>query len=110
MTRKVNLVLRYIAGVFGWLNRKRGFRIGQRILYGRPGATLLEYAEELDVDLIATGTHGRTAAKRLLGGQTVDKLIRGARCSILVFPAAAAFHERPGHPEVVLKGEHQYAG
>ncbi len=98
-----------LSRVVGWLNRKSGFRIGQRILYGRPGVTLLKYAEELDVDLIATGTHGRTAVKRLLGGQTVDKLIRGARCSVLVFPAAAAFHERPGHPEVALKGEHQDA-
>lgn len=98
-----------LSRVVGWLNRKSGFRIGQRILYGRPGVTLLKYAEELDVDLIATGTHGRTAVKRLLGGQTVDKLIRGARCSVLVFPAAAAFHERPGHPEVALKAEHQDA-
>jgi nucleotide-binding universal stress UspA family protein len=80
-----------LSRVVGWLNRQSPFRIGQRILYGRAGGTLLKYAEELDVDLIATGTHGRTAAKRLLGGQTVDKLIRGARCSVLVFPAAAAF-------------------
>ncbi len=99
-----------LSRVVGWLNRRSGFRIGQRILYGRPGVTLLKYAEELDVDLIATGTHGRTAAKRLLGGLTVDKLIRGARCSVLVFPAAAAFHEHLAHPEVALKGGHQYAG
>lgn len=94
-----------LSRVIGWLNRKRGFRIGQRILYGRPGVTLLKYAEELDVDLIATGTHGRTAVTRLLGGQTVDKLIRGARCSVLVFPAAAAFHGGAAHPEVTLKAE-----
>lgn len=80
-----------LSRVVGWLNRHSPFRIGQRILYGRPGHTLLKYAEELDADLIATGTHGRSAPKRLLGGQTVDKLIRGARCSVLVFPAAAAF-------------------
>ncbi len=99
-----------LSRVVGWLNRRSGFRIGQRILYGRPGVTLLKYAEELNADLIATGTHGRTAVKRLLGGQTVDKLIRGARCSVLVFPAVAAFHEHLAHPEVALKGEHQYAG
>jgi nucleotide-binding universal stress UspA family protein len=79
--------------VIGWLNRQSRYRIGQRILYGRPGPTLLKYAEELNVDLIATGTHGRTAAKRVLGGQTVDKLVRGARSSVLVFPSAAAFHD-----------------
>ena len=81
-----------LSRVIGWLNRQARYRIGQRILYGRPGPKLLQYAEELDADLIATGTHGRTAAKRVLGGQTVDKFIRGARCSVLVFPSAAAFH------------------
>jgi nucleotide-binding universal stress UspA family protein len=81
-----------LSRVIGWLKRLAPYRIGQRILYGRPGHTLLAYAEELDADLIATGTHGRSAVKRVLGGQTVDKLIRGARCSVLVFPAAAAFH------------------
>ena len=82
-----------LARVIGWLSSRSRFPIGQRILYGRPGHALLKYAEDLDADLIATGTHGRTAPKRLLGGQTVDKLIRGARCSVLVFPAAAAFHD-----------------
>ena len=81
-----------LSRVIGWLNRQSRFKIGQRILYGRPGPTLLKYAEELDANLIVTGTHGKTAAKRVLGGQTVDKLIRGARCSVLVFPSAAAFH------------------
>ncbi|MEX2110272.1 MAG: universal stress protein [Gemmatimonadaceae bacterium] len=89
--------------VIGWLNRQSPFRIGQRILYGRPGHTLLKYAEELDADLIATGTHGRSGEKRLLGGQTVDKLIRGARCSVLVFPAAAAFQRKTAPSEVTLK-------
>jgi nucleotide-binding universal stress UspA family protein len=82
-----------LSRVVGWLNRHSPFHIGQQILYGRPGHTLLKYAEELGADLIATGTHGRTAPKRLLGGQTVDKLIRGAHCSVLVFPAAAAFRD-----------------
>jgi len=82
-----------LSRVVGWLNRHSPSRIGQRILYGRPGHALLKYAEELDTDLIATGTHGRTAPRRQLGGQTVDKLIRGARCSVLVFPAAAAFRD-----------------
>jgi nucleotide-binding universal stress UspA family protein len=74
-----------------WLDESRSFRIGHRILYGKPASTLLSYAEELESDLIVAGSHSRTLIGRALAGQTIPKLIRGARCSLLVLPAAAAF-------------------
>jgi len=85
-----------------WLDESRTFRIGHRILYGKPAPTLLAYAEELRSDLIVTGSHSRTIIGRALAGQTISKLIRGARCSVLVLPAAAAFkpQEGPGHDPV----------
>lgn len=83
-----------------WLDESRTFRIGHRILYGKPAPTLLSYAEELASDLIVTGSHTRTIIGRALAGQTIPKLIRGAHCSVLVLPAAAAFkphEEGAGH-------------
>jgi nucleotide-binding universal stress UspA family protein len=77
--------------VTGWLDRGNSFRIHQKILYGKPGPSLLACAEELDADLIVAGTHGRGILGRILGGETIAKLVRGARRSILVLPAAAAF-------------------
>jgi len=77
--------------VSGWLDHDDSSRIHQKILYGKPGTVLLACAEELNADLIVAGTHGRGFFGRLLAGETVSKLIRGARCSVLVFPRAAAF-------------------
>jgi len=77
--------------VTGWLNQDSKRRIHQKVLYGKPGPSLLACAEELDADLIVAGTHGRGLLGRILGGETVAKLVRGARRSVLVFPAAAAF-------------------
>ena len=82
-----------------WLDADRKHRISHRILYGRVGSTLLSYAQEIGADLIVTGTHGRSVLGRVLAGQTVAKLIRGARCSVLVLPAAAAFKFSDGLPE-----------
>jgi len=85
----------YVGGelkrVTGWLDQSGAFRIHQKILYGKPGPSLLACAEELDADLIVAGTHGRGIFGRMIGGETVAKLVRGARCSVLVLPAAAAF-------------------
>lgn len=74
-----------------WLDGSRSLRISHRILYGKPASTLLRYAEELESDLIVAGSHARTLIGKALAGQTIPKLIRGARCSLLVLPAAAAF-------------------
>lgn len=92
--------------IAGWLNHGSKRRIHQRILYGKPGPSLLACAEELDADLIAAGTHGRGILGRILGGETVAKLVRGARRSVLVFPSIAAFQgfDKP-EPESESKPE-----
>ena len=74
-----------------WLDEKRRFHISSQILYGKPASALLAYAEQFGADLMVAGSHGRSLVGRLLAGQTIAKLIRGARCSVLVLPAAAAF-------------------
>lgn len=77
--------------VIGLLEPEKGLRISHRILYGRPARVLLSYAADLNADLLVAGTHGRSLFGRLVAGETVAKLIRGAPCSVLVLPAAAAF-------------------
>lgn len=86
-----NVVGNELKRVVSLLDAERGIRISHRILYGRPARALLSYAEELNADLIVAGTHGRSLFGRLLAGETAAKLIRGAHCSVLVLPAAAAF-------------------
>jgi nucleotide-binding universal stress UspA family protein len=80
-----------LARVTGWLDQRCNYRMHQRILYGNPAPSLLACAEELDADLIVAGTHSRGFIGRVLGGETLSKLVRGTRCSMLVLPAAAAF-------------------
>src|SRR6266496_1135287 len=77
--------------VTGWLDESSKFRMHQKVLYGKVGPALLACAEELDADLIVAGTHGRGLFGRILGGETIAKLVRGARRSVLVLPAPAAF-------------------
>ncbi len=91
--------------VTGWLDQSSRFRMHQRILYGKPGPSLLACAEELDADLIVAGTHGRRVLGRMLGGETLSKLVRGARRSILVLPAAAAY-QRFDRPEKESHNQH----
>jgi len=55
---------------------------------GSPAETILEYAEEEAVDLIAMGTHGRTGLERYLLGSTTGRVLRHADVPVLTASAS----------------------
>ncbi len=51
---------------------------------GDPGQVVAELAEELEADLIAVGSHGRTGLSRLVLGSVAERVTRLAHCPVLV--------------------------
>ena len=52
---------------------------------GRPGAEILRVLDEGPAfDLVVMGSHGRTGIERLLLGSVAEKLVRHAKCPVLV--------------------------
>ncbi|AOI75900.1 universal stress protein [Burkholderia sp. NRF60-BP8] len=47
-------------------------------------------AGEIDADLIVMGTHGRRGFQRLFLGSVAERVLRQARCPVLMIPASAA--------------------
>lgn len=54
------------------------------VIIGPPVMTILEYARDHAVDLIATETHVRSGAARLFLGSVADKIVRGADVPVLL--------------------------
>lgn len=54
---------------------------------GDPAEEILRYATRHPIDLIVVGTHGRTGVSRALLGSVAERVMRGARCPVLVVPA-----------------------
>ncbi len=61
-------------------------RVRTSLIDGEPARELLRLAEFDHSDVIATGSHGHGFFSRILRGSTSTKLVRGARCSVLVAP------------------------
>jgi nucleotide-binding universal stress UspA family protein len=57
-----------------------------RVRRGSPPAVICNLANE-DVDLIVISTHGRTGPGHLLIGSVAERVVRHARCPVLVIPA-----------------------
>ena len=73
----------------------------ERVLrVGTPAETIVEFAERHHCDLIVMGTHGRTGLGHLLMGSTAEKVIRTARCPVMVVSPRAAEPVEPLEPHV----------
>lgn len=46
-------------------------------------AAIVQYARNLDIDLIVVGTHGRGAMAHLLMGSVAERVVRSASCPVL---------------------------
>jgi nucleotide-binding universal stress UspA family protein len=65
-------------------------RIDKRVEIGDAATTICAVAEELGVDVIVVGSHGRTGLSRLFLGSTSEHVIRHAPCPVLVVRLEAA--------------------
>jgi nucleotide-binding universal stress UspA family protein len=69
-------------------------------LHGDPAHELLAFAGQHGIEMIATGAHGRTTIGRLVLGSVSAKVIRGARCSVLIAPPHLVATHRLAPPAV----------
>jgi universal stress protein A len=61
--------------------------VDKRAEVGDAASTICHVAEELDVDVIVVGSHGRSGVSRLLLGSTSEHVVRHAVCPVLVVRA-----------------------
>ena len=73
------------------LAKFRGVKFETAVKVAPPASEICAFAEERDVDLIITATHGRTGLKHLLMGSVAEQVVRHARQPVLVVPS---------HPEM----------
>lgn len=53
------------------------------VIEGDPAESILEYADEIDADIIVAGTHGRSGVKRHLLGSVAERLVRHSESPVL---------------------------
>ena len=56
---------------------------------GAPGPRIAEQAERLEADYIVMGSHGHGAFYDLIVGSTTTRVLKEAKCPVIVVPAAA---------------------
>src|SRR5690606_7416239 len=64
----------------GW-TCERG--VVRAVRQGTPHIEIVQYAKELDIDLIVITTHGRTGLAHALMGSVAERIVRTAPCPVL---------------------------
>jgi nucleotide-binding universal stress UspA family protein len=54
------------------------------VITGKPDKSIIEYAQEHDIDLIIMSTHGRSGITRWSFGRTAEKVLRRAPCPTII--------------------------
>ena len=54
-----------------------------KVLVGRPANEIVDYATEIDADIIVIATHGHSRLARALLGSTTEGVVRSATCPVL---------------------------
>ncbi len=69
---------------------------------------VLTYADEVDADMIVTGTHGRRGLRRMMLGSVAEEVVRTAPCDVLVAPVRSApFSAHPARRVLVPVDMHE---
>jgi nucleotide-binding universal stress UspA family protein len=58
--------------------------VSKVVRFGQPAEEILGYADEVSANLIAMCTHGRSGLSRWVYGSVADKVLRGAKCPVLL--------------------------
>jgi nucleotide-binding universal stress UspA family protein len=75
----------HLAGWAAELQPRAAAPVGRHCRVGRPGAEILKALdEEPAFDLAVTGSHGRTGLARVFLGSVAEKIVRHAKCPVLV--------------------------
>ena len=82
--RERNLLGSYLSEIASDLEKHLGAHVHTETLRGAAATRLLEQAESVSPDVMIISTHGRSGLARWQRGAVADKVIRGAKCPVLV--------------------------
>ena len=62
-------------------------KLREVVVAGQPYSAIVDCAENEHIDLVVMSSHGRSGLSRMLIGSVTDRLLRAAKCPVLVVPS-----------------------
>ena len=66
--------------------RDKGVKVDTKVILGTPASSIADFSHEIDCDVIAMATHGRSGISRWVLGSVTETLVRTSGNPVLVVP------------------------
>ena len=63
---------------------RKGLKAEYGVVIGNPADSILEKIEEINVNLVIMGSHGKKGLSRLIMGSVAETVVRKANCPVLI--------------------------
>ncbi len=84
--KKVGQAYKYLHKVAKGLEAK-GIKVETQVLYGKPAEKIASFAEDINADLIALASHGRSGPSKWAHGNVAEKVFKASCIAILMVKA-----------------------
>lgn len=72
------------------LLRKQGYEVTTEVHFGDAAERIIEYVNDMDIDMVAMATHGRTGLGRLVLGSITEQVLHRLHVPVLLMRAPGA--------------------
>ena len=69
--------------------RAQGYRVTTEVHFGEPAQRIIDFVNDMKIDVVAMTTHGRTGLGRLVLGSVTERVLRGVHVPVLLWRSPA---------------------
>ena len=73
----------FCAGLQGICDKSGVSELHHRVFMGDVAEQIVDFAAEIQCDLVIMGTHGYKGLEKIMFGSVADKVVRGAHCPVM---------------------------
>ncbi len=69
---------------------EQGYKVETEVHFGDPAQRIVDFVNDMDIDMVAMTTHGRTGLGRLVLGSVAERVLRGVHVPVLLWRSSFA--------------------
>ena len=79
---------------------EQGYKVTTEVHFGEPAQRIIDFVNDMDIDMVAMTTHGRTGLGRLVLGSVAERVLRGVHVPVLLWRNTFMTEHAPATTEV----------
>ena len=80
---------------------EQGYKVSTEVHFGEPAQRIVDFVNDMNIDMVAMTTHGRTGLGRLVLGSVAERVLRGVHVPVLLWRNMLVTEHTPAAKQAV---------